>query len=143
MNSKFVKLICLVLVLSMCIAVPVNAAEISPYASAYFTSHNTYLWDTSDSSFQIWFIVTAANTMKELGVNYIEVERSSDGVNWSVVKTYTKANNSNFIAYDTTNHSGYVTYSNKQSGYQYRAYIELYAKNYAGGVGYSGTYAYF
>ena len=140
---RFIKLICLVMAFSLCMAIPVAADEISPYASNYFMSHNTYLWETSSSSFQVWFSVTAVGTMAELGVNYIEVERSTDGVNWSVVKTYDKEDYSNLVASNTYYHSGSVTYSNRVSGYQYRAYVELYAKNSSGGKAYSGTYAYF
>ncbi len=141
--NRLVRIVSLVLVFSLCAALPVAAEEISPYASSYFGSHNAYLWGTSSTSFQVWFSVSAVAGMTELGADYIEVERSSDGVNWSVVATYTKEAYPNLIAKNTGTHSTYVTYSNKQSGYQYRAYIELYAKNSAGGRGYNGVYAYF
>lgn len=140
---RFVNSVCIILVLSICLAIPVAAEEMAPYASSFFGSHNTYLWETSSSSFQVWFVVTAVGTMSELGVDYIDIERSSDGVNWSVVKTYDHDDYSNLIATNTTTHSSYVTYSNRQSGYQYRAYVRLYAKNSSGSRGYNGTYAYF
>ena len=141
--KRFAKCFCLLLALVMCIALPVNAEEIAPYGSAYFGSYDTYLWNNTGSSFEVWFSITAVRTMEELGVNYIDIERSTDGVNWSVVKTYSKDNYSNLIGYNTVYHSGHVTYSNVQSGYQYRAYVDFYAKNSSGNCGFSGAYAYF
>ena len=140
--KRFIKCISLVLIFVMLMAIPVSAKEVSPYSSNYFMAHSAYLWNVSSTSFQVCFNVTAVGTMSKLGVNYIDVERSSDGINWSVVKTYTQSDYSNLIASNTHSHSSYVTYSNKQSGYQYRAYVDFYAKNSNGTASY-GTYAYF
>lgn len=140
--KKFVKLVSLMLVFAMFMAIPVSADEVSPYASSYFMSHSTYLREASSSSFKVWFTVTAVGTMTELGVKYIDIERSSDGVNWSVVKTYEKEDYSNLVASNTHYHSGNVTYSNMSSGYQYRAYVSFYAKN-SSGTATSGAYSYF
>lgn len=140
---KFSKCVCLILVFALCMAIPVAAEETAPYASSYFTSHNTYLWNKTSTSFEVWFSITAVATMDELGVDYIDIEKSTDGVNWSVVKTYTKEDYPNLIGYNTAYHSGHVTYSNVQAGCQYRAYVKFYAKNSSGGRGYNGAYAYF
>lgn len=139
---NIIKLTALVLTFAMILVVPVSAEEVSPYASNYFMSHSAYFGGSTSTSFQVWFNVTAVNIMSELGVNYIDIERSSDGVNWSVVKTYDKDDYSSLIAYNTHYHSGHVTYSNRQSGYQYRAYVDFYAKNSSGTASY-GAYAYF
>lgn len=140
--KRLIKLTCLVLTLSMILALPVAAAEEAPYSSRYFGSQSAYLVGVSSTSFQVWFDVTAVSTMSQLGVDSIEIERSSDGVNWSVVKTYTRSGYSNLVANNTVDHCSYVTYSNRQSGYQYRAYVEFYAKNSSGSAK-SGMYAYF
>lgn len=141
--KKVIRITALLLVFALCIPVNVDAAEVvSPYASNYFMSYSTYLWETSSSSFQVWFNVTAVGTMTKLGVKYIDIERSSDGVNWSVVKTYEMEDYSSLVASNTYQHSGYVTYSSRQSGYQYRAYVDFYAKNGSGTASY-GAYAYF
>lgn len=140
--KRFSQFVCVLLIIAMCFAIPVAAEEIAPYASNYFLGRSGYLWGTSSTSFQVWFEVTAVSTMTKLGVNYIDIERSSDGVNWSVVKTYTKEAYSNLVASNTVDHSGYVTYSEVASGYQYRAYIDFYAKN-SSGTAYYGYYAYY
>lgn len=137
-----IKAISCILVIALILAVPVSATEISPYASNYFMGNGAYLREESSTSFRVWFNVTAVGTMTKLGVNYIDIERSSDGVNWSVVKTYTKEDYSNLVASNTHYHSGSVLYSNMQSSYQYRAYVDFYAKN-SSGTAYYGYYAYF
>ena len=140
--KKMCKAISLILVFALCLAVPVSAEEVAPYASNYFMAHRAYLESISGSSFKVWFNVTSVSTMTTLGVNYIEIEESSDGVNWSPVKTYDKSDYSQLTANNVYYHSGYVTFNNKQSGYQYRAYVDFYAKNSSGSATY-GTYAYF
>lgn len=139
--KRLVSIFCILFILSS-LAVPASAAEITPYSSDFFLGYGVDISEQSSTSFRIWFDVVAVKTMQEIGASYIRLERSSDGTNWSTVKTYTKSNYSNMIAYDTTAHASYVTYSNRQSGYQYRAYIELYAKDYSNGTGYYGAYTY-
>lgn len=142
--KRFVKCLCLLLALSMLLAIPVAAAEEgSPYASNFFGSRDAYLWRTSDTTFQAWFEVTAMRGMAELGAKYIDIERSSDGVNWRVVETYDRDDFSNLIAYNTSNHCSYVTFSEMEPGYQYRMYVSLYAKDSSGAQGGSGRYGYF
>jgi len=141
--KRFATFLCLILVLSVCVVLPASAEEAAPYASKFFMSRDAYLHRTSDTSFQAWFEVTAMRGMAELGADYIEIERSSDGVNWSVVKTYDRDDYSNMIKYNTSNHCSYVTYSEAESGYQYRMYVNLYAKDSSGNIGTSGMYGYF
>ena len=140
--KKSIRFLSLFLAVVLLLAIPVSAAEISPYASNYFMGYGAYLEEATSSSFEVWFTVTAVGTLEKLGVNYIDIERSSDGVNWSVVKTYTKEDYSNLVTSNAFYHSGHITYSNRESGYQYRAYVNFYAKNSAGTATY-GDYAYF
>lgn len=142
--KRFVKCLCLILALSMCMAIPAAAVEESaPYASSYFGSRDAYLWRTSGTSCQAWFEVTAMRGMAELGAMFIDIEESSDGVNWYTVKTYRRADYSNMTAYNTGNHCSYVTFSEMKSGYQYRMYVSLYAKDASGNSASSGAYGYF
>ena len=140
--KRFVKVMCLVLVFVTCLAIPVGAEEITPYASNYFMSYSANLEAETSTSFEVWFSVTALRTMDKLGVDYIDIERSSNGSNWTVVKTYDSSDYSNLMKTNAFYHSGHVTYSNKQSGYQYRAYIHFYAKE-GNGSSALGAYAYF
>ena len=140
--KRFVKIMCMLLIFAMCMAIPVGAEEIAPYASNYFISYRTYLGAETSNSFQVWFTVTALRKMDKLGVDYIEIERSSDGSNWTTVKTYDSDDYTDLMTTNTSSHSGHVTYSQKQSGYQYRAYVHFYAKD-SSGSGALGAYATF
>ena len=135
MNRIF-RLLTLLLAFIMLFTVPASAQEISPYASNFFLGYGANLEEVSGSTFEVWFSVSAVGTMTKLGVNYIDIERSSNGTDWTVVKTYEKADYSSLIASNTGFHSGHVTYSNRQSGNQYRAYVEFYAKNGSGSASY-------
>ena len=132
--NKCTRFICLLLAMCLIVAVPVSAEMVTePRASAYFAIHNTFLYKTSTGSFEIWFDVTAnATTMQILGVSSIEVDRSPDGVNWSLVRTYDAEDYSEMLCENTGSHAGYVTYNYATPGYYYRAYVTFYAKNSSG-----------
>lgn len=139
--KRFVKFMCFVLAVIMCLTIPAGAEEIAPYASNYFMSYSAYLAAETSTSFEVWFSITALREMDKLGVEYIDIERSSDGSNWTIVKTYDHSDYPSLMATNTAYHSGHITYYNKQAGYQYRAYVHFYAKD---GVnsGVLGAYAY-
>lgn len=141
--KRLVKFLCLILALSFCLALPVAAEEAAPYASNFFGSRDAYLWRTSSTSCQAWFEVTAMRGMDELGAQFIEIEESSDGVNWSVVATYNRSGYSNLIAYNTSDHCSYVTFSKMKPDCQYRMYVRLYAKDSNGNTATSNKYGYF
>ena len=129
---KFVRLVCLLLVFSSVMTMPALAVtDNMPRGSNYFTSRLGYLHQTHPTIFQVWGEVTAVGPMDKLGMSSITVQRSSDNQNWTDVKTYTKENNSNLVASNTTCHEAYVTYVGT-AGYYYRAKITLYAENSTG-----------
>lgn len=131
--KRFTQGICLVLVLSFVLAIPAMAADNTSWASNYFTERSCYLWDVSSTSFQVWFEVTALRTMTELGASVVTVQRSTDAVNWTAVKTYRKAA---YPGMTTTRgaaaYNGYVTFDDVDGGYYYRAYVEFYAADNSG-----------
>lgn len=117
--KRFVQILCMLLVLSMILAIPVFAAE---QGSDYFMSHSCYLWEVSDTEFQVWFDVTAVDGMDVLGVSEVIVQRSTDGINWSDEAFYY-----DMYRYGKSYYSGHVTYSDVTSGY-YRAQVTYYAE---------------
>lgn len=130
--KRFTRSICLVLAVVMILAVPVSATEAAtPRASNFFMASSTYLWKTSDTTFQVWFNIDAVSQMDELGASVIKVQRSSDGSNWTTMRTYTKESYPHLIAEGTGAHCGYVTYTGTP-GYYYRAFVIYYAKNSTG-----------
>ncbi len=122
----------MLLIFSMVIPMPAYAGEITPRGSDYFHTRSCYLWSTSSTEFQVWFDVTAVRGMDRLGVQTIKVQRSTDNENWTTVKTYSMDDYAVMTDYNTSNHNGCVTYSNRQAGYYYRAYVLFYAKSGSG-----------
>lgn len=126
--KRFVRCICFVLAIAMVLTVPAFAAEtVEPKSSSFFISSSVYLCNVSGNSFEAWFEVTGTDTMNTIGANFIKIQRSSDGVNWTTVKTYAKENYLYLVDNNTICHAAGVSYT-ATGGYYYRAYIELYAK---------------
>lgn len=137
--TRFFKFGCFVMALIMLLALPVYAADNENLrASNYFAAHSVYLHKISSTQFQAWFEVTAVGGMQKLGASTIKIQRSTDKVNWTTVKTYKMEDYSNMVASNTGYHDDYVTYT-YTSGYYYRAYVELYAKS-SNGTGYYDAY---
>lgn len=132
--KRFTQLICLLLVASMCLAIPTFAAE---QASDFFMSHSCYLWEISDSEFQVWFNVTAVDGMDVLGASIIKVQRSTDKSNWETVQTYY-----DIYGYDTSFYGSHVTYSSAEAGYYYRAKVTFFAENSSGTASYTSATSY-
>ena len=119
---------CLILAMCIVLAIPTYAAEpLNPKSSMFFGSSSVYLSNVSGNSFSAWFDVTGIGTMDAIGANFIKIQRSSDGVNWTTVLTCPKENYLYLVDYNTTTHAASVRVT-VTGGYYYRAYIELYAK---------------
>ena len=126
--KRFIRCTCLLLALATVLAIPAFAAETTePKGSSYFGSYSVYLYNISGTSFDAWFEVTGTGTMDEIGVNFIKIQRSSDGSNWTTVKTYTKESYPHLIDDNTAFHAACVSYTGT-GGYYYRAFVQLYAK---------------
>ena len=131
--KRFSQSICVILILSLVLSMSTFAAEIpDSRSSRFFAASSVYFWHASGNQYQIWFDVTAVGGMDELGTSKITVERSTDLVNWSPIKTYYK---SSYPQMTTTSetcwYTNYVTYY-PADGYAYRAVVELYARNSTG-----------
>lgn len=140
--KRFLRCVCLILVMATIMTIPAMAAEtVEPRSSQYFSSFDAYLHWTSSTTFQVWFDVTGTGVMSEIGVSEIEIQRKpTNGSSWEAVATYTKAGTPSLIAKNTGTHASYVS-GTKASGYTYRAYVVFYAKN-SSGTAYYGYYAY-
>lgn len=126
--KRFFRIVSMLLTVVMVLAAPAAAMENeNSRASNYFMSSDVYLYQTTSTQFQAWFEVTALEGMDKLGASEIKIQRSSDGENWTTMKTCSMANYSNLIREDTSIHASYITYTG-QTGYYYRAKITLYAK---------------
>lgn len=139
LKKIFVKCIILCLVFALVIPATVNAATvepISPMASYYLDSYNTYICDMGNGRIEIWFDVMGVGNMDEIGVLSIRLYESSDNQNWTRVKTYSHENYSSMLAYDDWSHISYVSYQGTTGKY-YKAYVCIWAgKNGSGDTRY-------
>lgn len=138
--KRFLRVICIVLVFAtLCATTAFAAEQPTSRASNYFSASSVYFSHVSGNQYQIWFDVTAKGAMTELGVSKIVVERSTDLVNWTPVRTYNKSDYSQMTTKTgTAFYANYVTYY-PSSGYAYSATVTLYARN-SSGYGEMDTY---
>ena len=134
--KRFLRYTCLLLVISMILAMPAFAAETADSrASSFFMKSSVYLCNVSGTSFEAWFNVTGTGIMDTIGAEFIKIQQSSDDSNWTTVKTFSRSSYSGLVDTNTGTHAAGVSYT-ATGGYYYRAYIQLYAKK---GVNY-GTW---
>lgn len=130
--KRFISCTSLILVAVLLMSIPALAAETpEPRASYFFTSSSTYLCNVNGSSFEAWFDVTGTGIMDEIGVSFIKIQRSSDGINWTTMRTFSKENYPQLLDYNSTTHAAGISYTGTK-GFYYRAWIQLYAKNWRG-----------
>ena len=138
--KRFLRSICVVLIFVILFSPVVHAAENSnTRASHFFVRHTTFIEQITTRQFEAWFSVVAVTQMDELGVKKITVQRSSDGENWTSMKTFEKEDYPNMICTNTVSHSGCVTYWGTP-GYYYRALVCYYAKD-GSNIGQYDTYS--
>lgn len=129
--KKLMRIVCLVLALSLCLAVPAHAdATVEPRESIFFASYGTDLYKASSTSFEIWFDVNSNVAMMDvLGVSEIVVYRSQDQETWRKMKTYRMENYPEMVDTNSYSHTGYVTYNYATSGFYYTARVTFYAQD--------------
>lgn len=125
--KKVIRTLCVVIAVLILLAVPVSADDVGSYSSIYFCSYDSAIY-TTGRTLEIWFDVVSNGMMDEIGVSYIELERSSNGSSWSSVKIFYPENYPQMICEDTSIAYDYVSYTGSY-GYYYRAYVTFYAKN--------------
>lgn len=136
--TKIIKTICFMMSIVVLLSLPVSAEESSTYSSVFFSSYESFVHVPSGRTLEIWFDVVGNGTMDEIGVESIELERSSDGVNWTTVKTFLPEDYPQMICENTGINCDYVSYLGAY-GYYFRAYVTFYASN-SRGSGYQTWY---
>lgn len=132
--KRFSRLLCILMSVVLMISTSAAAAEnVEPRASNFFMSSDVYISMQTSTQFRVWFEVSALGIMDKVGASEVKVQKSSDGENWTTMKTYSMDDYSNMIDENSGAHASYVTYTG-QTGYYYRAKITLYAEN-SSGVG--------
>ena len=126
--KKMMRILSLAIAATLLLVMTVCADEGNAYSSLFFASYDSFIYIPSGRTLEIWFDVVGNGAMDEIGVSYIELERSSDGRNWTVVKTFLPESYPQMIIEDTGINYDCVSYLGAY-GYYYRAYVTFYAKN--------------
>ena len=132
-----VKFIAILLVVSLCAPIGVQAAmpETSqPFASAYLTSYTAYICAMGGGDLEIWWEVTGTRTWADIGVLTVSLYESTDGTNFYWVKAYHFSNHSQMLIHDDYFCMDYVSYEGVPGRY-YKAYVQVWAGPEDGGDG--------
>jgi len=125
--KRFIRFVCLVLVFATVAAVPAHAQEQTPRASQYISLFRAYCTRTSATTLDVTIYIMGTDIMDEIGANKIKVQYSSDKVNWTTARTFTKDIYTRMVDYNTSAH-GTDIFCVIPAGKYYRAYIEFYAE---------------
>lgn len=137
--KKIIRVISTILIVVLFSSLTTYAEESNTYSSIFFASYDSEIYNVSNRTIEIWFDVVGNGAMDEIGVSSIEVERSSNNRDWTVVKTFLPENYPQMICEDTGIAYDYVSYTGSY-GYYYRAFVTFYAKN-SRGRGYTDQYS--
>lgn len=125
----FVKLIAIILTVSMCTPVGVQAAMpemVAPMASDYLMEYTAYICAMGGGDLEIWFEVTGTGTWADIGVVTIYLYESTDNQNWYWVDTYKFEDYEGMLEHNTYFCMNYVPYEGVPGRY-YKAYVQIWA----------------
>lgn len=143
-KSLVTKLIALILVFALIAPCSVSAAtteNFQPYASKYLSVYSAYVYVTSSGEVQVWFDVMGTGDMDEIGALSIILYESSDGTNWTRVKSFLHESTEDMLFEDDYYVSSHVSWANGSTSKQYKAYVCVWAgKNGTGDTRYFWAY---
>lgn len=129
-KSRFlVKLIAMVLVVSLCAPIGIQAATpetVAPMASDYLMAYTAYICAMGDGNLEIWFEVTGTRTWADIGVLTVFLYESTDNSNFYWVKSFRFTDYPNMLWHDNYICMDHVDYEGVPGRY-YKAYIEIWA----------------
>lgn len=137
--KRIIRVISLLVSSILLLSIPIYAEESGTYSSIFFCSYDSSIRNPSGRNLEIWFDVVGNGTMDEIGASCIELERSSNGTNWTVVHTFSPEDYPQMICTNTGMNYDCVSYKGSY-GYYYRAHVTCYAKN-SRGQGYMNDYS--
>ena len=114
------------LVLVIVLILPVGAIAAVPRSSLYLDSYSAYVYPAGWGKIQVWFDVTGAGDMDEIGALNIKLYESTDNETWTWVETFQYQNYSGMLGYNDYTHTGHVEY-NGTIGRYYKAYVCVWA----------------
>ena len=127
-NIRFLmKLIAIILVVSLCTPIYVQAAmpeTVAPQASDYLAEYTAYICAMGGGDLEIWFEVTGTARWADIGVVRIYLYESTDNSNFYWVKTFQSAEYESMLWHDSYFCVDYVPYEGVPGRY-YKAYVQV------------------
>ncbi len=123
--SAFAKIIAVCLVLVLTVPTVASAAKPEgavPYASHYLSEYSAYVYVTSTGEVQVWFDVLGVGTMDELGLLSARFYESTDGTNWTKIKSVFHDTTPGMLFYNDDYVSSHVSIQGSTDK-QYKAYV--------------------
>ena len=137
-KSRFLgKLIAIVLVVSLCAPIGVQAAmpeTVAPMASDYLIDYTAYICAMGNGDLEIWWEVTGTRTLADVGVLSVSLYESTDGTNFYWVDSFRFTDYPNMLWHDTYICVDHVDYEGAPGRY-YKAYVHVWAGPEDGGDG--------
>lgn len=128
-HSHSARIIAVFLVLIFVIpiaTVVASESEVTPRASYYLDSYNTYPYNAALGKIRIYFDVTGVDYMDEIGALNIKVYESTNNETWTLVKTFKHNTTSGMLGTNKIYYSNYVEYAGTIGRY-YKAYVCIWA----------------
>lgn len=97
-------------------------------ASAHLNGYNCYFETIGGGDIEICFDVYGTGRMSSIGATEIVLQRSSNGISWTTVKTFTSDEYPEMLASGVSFYLSSVTYDGT-AGMRYRADVTVYASN--------------
>lgn len=128
-RKQIIRIVVFLLVVTIILpfgASALSTQEMTPRASDYLDSYNTYLYNAALGKIRVYFDVTGVKYMDDIGVLTIQVFESTDQETWTWVKTYKHDSYPSMLGHNKIYHSGYVEYSGTIGRY-YKAYVTIWS----------------
>lgn len=128
-RTAWIKIITMLLVIVFVFPTNISATAngaVTPRASDYLNSYNTFMYSAAWGKMQVYFDVTGVNYMDEIGALSIRIYESTDKETWTWVETYTNGDTPSMLGYNKIYYSSHVDYQGTIGRY-YKAYVCIWA----------------
>lgn len=137
--KKMIRILCITVAVLMLFTIPVFATEGSTYSNLFISSYDSFITNPGGNMLRIWFDVVGNGEMDKIGVDYIELYRSPDGINWTTIRVFFPEDHPQMTRENTGIAYDFISYA-VSYGYYYRAYVEFYAED-SRGIGTAYDYS--
>lgn len=119
--TAFVSVLAMMLTLGTVTAFA-SSGNPSTYASQYISATSWSVSHSTGTTFVVSYAVIAKDYFADVGATKVQIFRSSDGANWTLMRTYNHTLVSGMMAHNVMNHTYDIEYEGV-ANYYYRAKV--------------------